>query len=460
MLENRNRLAYAMLILFMVVFIAVVFRGLFAHQPGDENVYYYMGKMITEGKVPYRDFFFAHPPLQIYLVSLLYKIFGFNIAILKSIPLISTLISAFFVFKISEERFGNFSAILSALLFLFSYSVMFNSVFSFGVDLAAMFLIIGTYLLWNRKNYIFSGLFFGLAAITRLLSLVPVLAIFSMVLLSGKKGILRLSSGFFIIFLIANGAFLLLPGNDYPAQVYKFHLLKGSAAKENFNEYVDIIKLNWILFSSASLLFFVKEKKRIAAFAVISIVYLVFLTILKTLFGFYFIIAFPFLAVVGGCSIALIFRDIKLQRKWKLAISAVLLSIFAWNLASDVLFLEKIGFRGFERGSDLIEYVNSISSKDTLLFGDASVAPLLALLTNKEIALDFADTNNQVFISGARNLNSVLAGLKGHDVVFIARSREGISYFSEVRGFLNRNCEFLSQFNDKIEGAYAVYRCR
>ena len=80
-------------------------------------------------------------------------------------------------------------------------------------------------------------------------------------------------------------------------------------------------------------------------------------------------------------------------------------------------------------------------------------------MTNKKIAFDFVDTNNQVFLSGLRDLNRVLADLNGKDILFVIRSKQGISYFSEVKDFLNKNCGFLSQFHDKIEGSYLVYRC-
>src|SRR3989338_10215315 len=106
MLNDKNKLAYALFFVFVIMFILIVLKGLITPQPGDEDVYYYMGKMISEGKIPYRDFFFAHPPLHIYLTALVYKVFGFNIIILKSMPFISTLVSAFFIFKIAKEKFG------------------------------------------------------------------------------------------------------------------------------------------------------------------------------------------------------------------------------------------------------------------------------------------------------------------------------------------------------------------
>lgn len=458
MLKNKH--AYALLLIFIAVFILITVKGVKTAQPGDENVYYYMGKMVWEGKVPYKDFFYAHPPLHVYLMALAYGIFGFNIVILKFIPLASALVSAFFVFRIAKEKFGNSEAVISSLLFLSSYSIIFNSVFSFGIEIAAMFLISGFYFLWNKNNYIVSGMLFGLAGITRLLALIPILAIFAAVFLSGKKKLIRLSSAFLIIFLLVNGAFIMLFGNSYLIPVYKYHLLKSLGSGENFREYAGILRLNWIIFSSALLFLFVKERKQANIFAVVSIVYLISLLALKKLFGFYFIAAFPFLAIAAGYSLVNVFKRLKLPRKLGFFILIFILSIFAWNLASDVMFLEKVGFTGFERGKDLAGFISSNSGKGTLLFGDDSAVPLLALLTNKKIALDFADTNNEVFISGVRNLKNVLDNLKGKDILFVARSAQGISYFSEVKEFLNINCDLLSRFYDKTEGSYLVYRCR
>ena len=392
-------------------------------------------------------------------MALIYKIFGFNIAILKSIPLISTLASAFFVFRIAKEKFGNYGAVISSLLFLFSYSIMFNSVFSFGINTAAMLVVIGFYLLWNKSNYLLSGIFFGLAGITRLLSLIPVFVILAAVLLSSRKNFVKLASSFLTIFLLVNLVFAVFFGDSYLAPVYKFHLLKSFGARENLREYSDIINLNWILFLSAIMFIFAKDKKKINIFAAVSAAYLIFLITLNKIFGFYFIIVFPFLAIIGGYSIARIFNSLNLTKKQAIIVLIALSSIFAWNLASDAMFLEKIGFRGFERGKDLAGFVNSVSDKGTMLFGDDSVVPLLALLTKKNIAFDLVDTNNEVFLSGLVDLNSILAKLKGNSILFIIRDKQGISSFSGVREFLNENCGLLSSFHDKIEGRYLVYRC-
>ena len=464
-LKESNKIAYSLFLIFVIVFIVITIKGLKTPQPGDENVYYYMGKLITEGKTPYKDFFFAHPPLHIYLIALIYKLVGFKIIVLKLIPLVSTLISSKFIFSIAKNKFGYYEAVVSSFLFLFSYSVMFNSVFSFGIDVAAMFLVIGVYFLLNMDNHLLAGTFFGLAGITRLLSLVPVFILFAVILLRNRKSFFKLSAAFFIILLLANASLLYLFGNEYATSVYKFHLLKSFGGKENFREYLGIIKLNWFLFSSSLLFFFVKGKKQITVFAVISVIYMIFLSTLKNFFGFYFIIIFPFLAIIGGYSIVNFFRGIFSKKFFATRMSReifllLVLSIFIWNLASDILFLQKVGFKGFERGKDVSDFINSNSNKNTVLFGDDSVVPLMALMTNKKIALDFVDTNPQVFISGVKDLSRVLADLKGKEVLFIIRSKQGISSFKVVREFLNGKCEMLSSFHDKTEGDYLVYGCR
>ena len=192
-------------------------------------------------------------------------------------------------------------------------------------------------------------------------------------------------------------------------------------------------------------------------FAACAFSYLLFLIFLKKIFGFYFIAVFPLLAIIGGYSIITLFRKLTFNKKIKTGISILLALIFIWSLASDILFLQRIGFTGFDRGKDLSDFINS--DKNTLLFGDDSIAPLLALMTGKPIALDIVDTNDQVFTSGLVNLKSALNRIKGKGVLFVARNRQGISQFPEAIEFLNKDCQLLSQFHDRIEGDYLIYRC-
>ncbi len=452
--------AYFFLFAFLAAFILIAIKGLVTVQPGDENVYYYMGRLVAEGMLPYRDFFFAHPPLQIYLMSIIYRIFGFNIVFLKSLALASTLITSYFVFRIAKDRFGAAEAAVSSLLFLFAYSTMFNSAFSFGVEIATMFFIIGVYLFFNKEKYFLAGIFFGVAGITRFLVLIPIAFVLASLFFSNKKNSFRMLIGFLIVFLFVNILFIVISKGAYIDDTYKFHLIKTPDYDANFKEYFDVVKLNWLLFLSAILALFVKERKAVGMFGIICLLYLAFLLALNKIFGFYLTIIFPLLAVIGGFGVVRLLKLLDFAKVWKGLVVLLLMSIFSWNLAADVLFLEKEGFSGFERRNDLVDYVNSVSNEDTLLFGDGSVVPLLALLTNKRVAFDSVDTNDQVFATGQVDLDKVLERIKGKDILFIIRSAHGISSFGNVLDFLNKNCEFLSQFYDEKEGAYIVYQCK
>ena len=458
-MDNKGKLEYAIPIIIAIIFLLIVHKGLASVQPGDENVYYYMAKLIGEGKVPYKDFFYAHPPLQIYILALVYGIAGFNVLLLKMVPLISALITAYFIFKISQAKFGYHEGVLALILFLFSYGVMFNSVFSFGIMTATMFLVIGFYFSSVKDNYIIAGIFFGLAGLTRLLALIPIAVFLAAALLSNRKSFIKLLSSFLAVFLFVNLLIIAVAGSQYIDSVYRYHFLKAPSIGSNFSEYFDILKLNWILFASAALLIFAKERKKVVIFALMAVVYLAAILLLKRLFGFYFIAAFPFLAIVGGYSLANVYRNVHFGKKLKVLFAIAFALIFIWNLTSDTTFLWKVGYIGFDRGNDIVGFVSSNSAPHSMIFGDDSAAPLVALMTGRSIAHEVVDTNNQVFASGLVNLKSTLDRIKDENVLFIARSNQGISAFPEVTEFLNNDCQFLSQFHDKNEGDYLVYRC-
>ncbi len=73
---------------------------------GDEHLYNYMSLLILEGKWPYRDFVFVHPPLQLYLVALVFHLTGYSLVVAKCIPSIAAMISGVHVFLIGRRLLG------------------------------------------------------------------------------------------------------------------------------------------------------------------------------------------------------------------------------------------------------------------------------------------------------------------------------------------------------------------
>src|SRR3989338_1586191 len=86
----------------------------------DENTYYKMGQLVAEGQVPYKDFFFAHPPLQIYMYAVVFWLFGFNFLLLKMVSAVSVVVAAAFVFAAMKDKLNAKIAAAATVLFLFS----------------------------------------------------------------------------------------------------------------------------------------------------------------------------------------------------------------------------------------------------------------------------------------------------------------------------------------------------
>ena len=61
----------------------------------DDNIYFYMANAFATGQIPYKDFFFSHPPVHLLVPALIFKIFGFSLGLAKSIPVFATILPAF-----------------------------------------------------------------------------------------------------------------------------------------------------------------------------------------------------------------------------------------------------------------------------------------------------------------------------------------------------------------------------
>ena len=59
----------------------------------------------------------------------------------------------------------------------------------------------------------------------------------------------------------------------------------------------------------------------------------------------------------------------------------------------------KYDFQNFNRANEIVSYIKENSKNIDAIFGDDLITPLIALLSNRDIALDFADSNNLRFRS-------------------------------------------------------------
>lgn len=461
---------WAFFLIIALIFALVEFKGLTQAGPGDENVYFYMAKQISEGQMPYRDFFYAHPPLHILALALLIKLFGANFFVLKSTGLLFILTAAFFAYKLAlglfQDRINDKNAdlisIISVILFLFSFTTLFTATFSVGIELSAMLMMAGFYLVFT-KRYFAGGIFAGLAGLTRFYALVPLSALFIFIFIKKVqekkvKDFWMMFIGFFMIFGVIIYLLTLIYGNKFLDSAIKYHFLKPSLPGQKLAVYENIIKQNWVLFSSLILFLFAQNKRKLQLFLFVIILYFSFLMILSFNAEFYFILIFPFLALIGAYCLVNLISRIKINYI-KYPIMIIISLAFLWNITADILFLEKVGFLGFSSLNPMVSKV-SATSPSQQIFGDASIAPLVALKSGRNLALNYIDTNEMTFTSGLKNFYVFADNLDNVNLSYIILRKDyGLHQIEQFRQYTEFRCELDEVYSEPVEGQFLMYKC-
>ncbi len=452
-MAKNNDIAVLFLIAILALFIAVESAGLDHYDNSDENVYFYMSHLVSQGNLPYRDFFYAHPPLELLFGSAVFAAFGFNLLLLKLIPLVSMVVAGILVFLIARDHFGDFPAVLSAAFFFTAYRIIAESTYFMGLNIALMFLLLGFFFMYKRPYL--AGFFFAIAGLTRLLVLVPVAILAVFLLLKNPKNFFKMSISFAAIFVVAN-IILLLFSPNYLVSVYKFHLLKPMIEGNSFSLLLDFVIQNILLVGFSALLF-VKWNRRLLLFAVVSASYILFLAQLSRIFNFYFIVAIPFLAIIAGVNLDSLLRKANYQKLAIAGVAVIFLLAFAFS-ASRLLSFD---FKNFEAGKEMAQYVKDNSNANDVVFGDVGAVPLVALMSGRRIMGNLADTNELVYLSGVRDLDSELSMIEKEKPRFvIVRPLYGIGSMEKVQIFLQEKCKFEKNFKDPFWADFLVFDCR
>ena len=131
----------------------------------DENIYFYMADRFADGVLPYRDFFFAHPPLH-WLPGLpVHGLLGFSPAAARVIPVGATLVSALAIFLTAKRHVGRVGAVAAVFALLTAFSLLRASSHWTGINLALMWSSLGM-LFVLRRRCLTAGIMFDLGVCT------------------------------------------------------------------------------------------------------------------------------------------------------------------------------------------------------------------------------------------------------------------------------------------------------
>ncbi len=427
---------------------------------GDENTYYYMARLMNAGKLFYRDFFYAHPPLNLLVLTLVYRVFGFHLAALKLTASLPVLLAAAVLYLQFWKRGRGLSGIFFLVILLFNYELLKVTTHPFGVSLAAAFLMLGLYCFLEDRP-LSGGIFWGLASVTGLYALprgiVPVA--YYLLCRSDRRLLGKYILGFGLIFATVNGISLLVFGEDYSTPVYLYHLLKPRSPELISDLYIRTVRRNLLIFCLPFLYAWAPKAKKSTAVLAAALLYLVILGGINPLFTQYFMLPIPFLSWIGAVSLAGILPPVSSAFRRKAVLGIVLLLLAGFTRDNIIRYIEREKIIGFETEEQVRGFIQENSRPDDLIFGHVTTAPLLALLTGRELALDMVDTNHMRFRSGLADLDRVMADLREEPrLKFIIIQENRFWTSPEVEAHLSR-CRPAAVFNEP-RGRILIYDCR
>jgi hypothetical protein len=216
---------------------------------GDEHMYFYMSLLVARGKWPYRDFFFSHPPLQLYVMGLLYKLFGYSLALSKSVPSLAAMVSGLHVYLIGRRLVGRAEGVLGACLFLFTYDVLRGSSHFTGANLALAFGLAATYQAIARRALL-AGLLFALGTFTGVYIAPLALMVVVLLVFRSWRESLRLLGVYTAAYLLIGSVFAIAAGwQPFWYQIFSYNLHKIAFRHSWYAKFRNVAYLNSLAMS-------------------------------------------------------------------------------------------------------------------------------------------------------------------------------------------------------------------
>jgi hypothetical protein len=356
----------------------------------DENIYINMARAVHDGLVPYRDFFFAHPPLQLYLFQPVLGLFGANFIAVKIFVAALSAGCALFVYLIGRRMFGAKAGFVSFLLFIAFPGFIIFSNQAMGMFEALFFFLAGFYFL-QRNNLLVSAAFFAVAIFTRYL-LVLLLPMVIVYMLYGKRNAKR-----FLMFLVPiiaalAGIAYAFFGSAFIRDTVLYHTQANLSIKAGFAQWIDqylTFGFFTIFFAAISIYFAVIRKRRdIAVLAAYPLIYdAVVLLLFKAVIYHYFLIGLPFLFIALG---AVFIQSRELTLKICIAVIAGL-AILA-NASGIAAYSSNQTGQAFDM---IINYTKENTGPGDVIFGEPRTTNYVSFQTGVPVAHNYFDSDSK-----------------------------------------------------------------
>ncbi|MEE9386418.1 MAG: glycosyltransferase family 39 protein [Nannocystaceae bacterium] len=196
----------------------------------DENIYFYAARALGDGLLPYRDYFYAHPPVRVLLPGLVFALFGFSIWTAQAIPTVASLAAGLFIWRTARHllgpRRGAVAGVLALTLHLGNVRTLIGSTEMSGVNMAMALACGGLWAATTGRAElagVLSGLALGVGMV--MIWMMPTIVLTAWCKHARRHGFLLLATlGTTIAALVALGT--VLGGDAFFESVFRFHTLK------------------------------------------------------------------------------------------------------------------------------------------------------------------------------------------------------------------------------------------
>ncbi|MDP3994626.1 MAG: hypothetical protein Q8P91_02255 [bacterium] len=283
----------------------------------DEGVYLYGAKLLSDGHLIYRDFFFGHPPYLVIVPALFFKIIGLKMNLfhlLYTVWFYSSLFPIFLITnKISKSRFG---ATLALIIFCTYQELVQWGTHQFDLrQMATPFLAFSLYFIYVKFSPKVAAIllaFFAIGIVSNLpLSVLLIVLLLLGDLLFGQsdmKSLLKKYRAFLIIFflIVVSGYFLILLIPNGYKDVIGYQLGRPFLPYDiRYNWMKENILDNWPVFLFGLLGSFFSINKKYKLFGLFNIIGLPLVVFLgPNYYPHYLVILAPTLAITSGLAIA------------------------------------------------------------------------------------------------------------------------------------------------------------
>ena len=364
----------------------------------DGPIYLYMASRLLRGEWPYRDFLYANPLGHLFALSPWVAAFEDYAKYLNLLAGLTQMGNAVLIFRYMQATFSSaLTALLTAFVFLFSFSVVATSDHLTGIHISIFWILLTANLVQSDRPY-WGALAGAAGLLTRFYCLPWLVGIFIGAFLRNRRLAWNFGFALAALFIVGLGTHFLISPDGVYDQLFRYHFLKKEGIPKP-----RIIKFFFahdglMLLGLMGIPFL--WKRRLFTPPAATLLCITFLYFYIDIYYFYLLPSILGLALCLGAVID------ALEKKFPSSTSKAILVLAAsgyvglsvFNYFDNTHIADSV-----ENFDEIVKFIHENSRPEQTIFGTAEIVPLISLESHRRIVGSLADTNVKTVLTGIIN---------------------------------------------------------